>query len=47
MQKAWFVPDGKEGVRTDKVVFTDGDVALGDGVMVLRTPGHTSGNQTV
>lgn len=47
MQKAWFVADGKTGVRTDKVVFTDGDVQLGDGVMVLRTPGHTTGNQTV
>src|SRR5208282_858753 len=24
-----------------------GDYVLGDGVMVLRTPGHTSGNQTL
>ncbi len=47
LQKAWFVADGKAGVRTEKIVFTDGDVLLGDGVMVLRTPGHTSGNQTV
>jgi hypothetical protein len=29
------------------VVFTDGDLQLGDGVMLLRTPGHTSGNQTL
>lgn len=46
-QKAWFVRDGKLGVRMNDVILTDGDVALGDGVMLLRTPGHTSGNQTL
>jgi glyoxylase-like metal-dependent hydrolase (beta-lactamase superfamily II) len=47
MQKAWFVADGKRGVRTEKVVLTEGDFQLGDGVLLLRTPGHTSGNQTL
>lgn len=46
-QRAWFVRDGKRGVRMDKVELTDGDVALGDGVMLLRSPGHTTGNQTL
>src|SRR5262249_32124348 len=46
-QQAWFVRDGKRGVRTENVVLTDGDLLLGDGVMLLRTPGHTSGNQTL
>jgi hypothetical protein len=46
-QRAWFVRDGKLDVRTDNVVLTSGDHALGDGVMLLRTPGHTSGNQTL
>ncbi|MBX3191296.1 MAG: hypothetical protein KF819_30140 [Labilithrix sp.] len=46
-QRAWFVRDGKMGVRTDGVIFTNDDLALGDGVMLLRTPGHTSGNQTL
>lgn len=46
-QKAWFVRDGKLGVRMENVVLTDGDLALGDGVMLLRTPGHTTGNQTL
>ena len=46
-QKAWFVRDGKMGVRTSDVVLTGGDHSLGDGVMLLRTPGHTSGNQTL
>src|SRR5688572_3846816 len=46
-QKAWFVRDGKLGVKQENVVFTDGDLMLGDGVMLVRTPGHTSGNQTL
>ncbi len=47
MQRAWFVPDGKRGVRTENVVLTEGDFWLGDGVLLLSTPGHTSGNQTL
>ena len=47
MQKAWFVRDGKLGVRMKNVLLTAGDLALGDGVMLLRTPGHTAGNQTL
>jgi len=46
-QKAWFVRDGKLGVRTENVVLTEGSHHLGDGVMLLATPGHTSGNQTL
>jgi glyoxylase-like metal-dependent hydrolase (beta-lactamase superfamily II) len=46
-QKAWFVRDGKMGVRMNNLVLTAGDHMLGDGVMLLRTPGHTSGNQTL
>jgi hypothetical protein len=47
VQRAFFVHDGKKNVATDKVLFTAGDLLLGDGVMLLRTPGHTSGNQTL
>ncbi len=47
LQRPWFVPDGKKAVRTERVVLLEGDVALGDGVMLLRTPGHTAGNQTL
>jgi len=46
-QRAWFVADGKRDVATSRVAFTAGDLALGDGVLLLRTPGHTSGNQTL
>jgi hypothetical protein len=47
LQRAWFVERGKSGVRTEKLVLTSGDLLLGDGLMLLRTPGHTSGNQTL
>lgn len=46
-QRAWFVRDGKRNAKTDRVAFTSCDLALGDGVMLVRTPGHTSGNQTL
>ncbi len=47
MQRAWFIRDGKRGVPAAKVALTNRDLSLGDGVMLLRTPGHTSGNQTL
>lgn len=47
MQRAWFVPEGRTGVDTGRVCLTDGDLALGDGVALVRTPGHTVGNQTL
>lgn len=47
IQRAWFVPDGKHGVPEDRVVLTSADLALGDGVVLLRTPGHSTGNQTL
>jgi hypothetical protein len=47
LQRAWFVEDGKRAVCQEKVALTAGDLLLGDGVMLLRTPGHTSGNQTL
>lgn len=45
-QRAWFVRDGKKGVRTGQLALA-GDLALGDGVLLVGTPGHTSGNQTL
>jgi hypothetical protein len=47
LQRAWFVRDGRAGVNTTRVAFTSGDLMLGDGVMLLRTPGQTAGNQTL
>lgn len=47
IQRAWFVPDGKHDVPLDRVVLTDADLSLGEGLLLLRTPGHTTGNQTL
>ncbi len=47
MQQAWFVRDGKRGIPQERVVLTDNDLSLGRGALLLRTPGHTSGNQTL
>jgi hypothetical protein len=47
LQRAFYVAEGRTGVQTSRVVFTDGDLVLGDGVYLVRTPGHTSGNQTL
>src|SRR5690606_4644737 len=47
MQTAWFVHEGKRGVPMDRVVLTEDDLWLGPGCLLLRTPGHTSGNQTL
>ena len=47
MQWAWYVGTDLADVRLDRVVELDGDVELGEGVAVLRTPGHTDGNQSL
>lgn len=47
LQRGWYVAEGKRGVGLDRVVLTEGDLELGDGVFLLRTPGHTPGNQTL
>jgi hypothetical protein len=45
LQRAWFVPEGKAGVPEERVVLFDAD--LGEGLVLVRTPGHTRGNQTL
>lgn len=47
VQRAWFVPGGKAGVPLERVILTDADLWLGQGAVLLRTPGHSSGNQTL
>jgi hypothetical protein len=47
LQRAWFVPEGRARVNTDRVVLTRADLQLGEGVLLLRTPGHSLGNQTL
>ncbi|MDW8248764.1 MAG: hypothetical protein RMJ98_05590 [Myxococcales bacterium] len=47
LQRAWFQADGKRNLRTENVVLTRSDLELGAGVWILRTHGHTVGNQTL
>jgi hypothetical protein len=47
LERASFLREGKAGVGTARIAFTSGDRILGDGVMLLRTPGRTQGSQTL
>lgn len=47
LQRAWFIPEGKRGLPQDRVILTDTDLALGQSCLLLQTPGHTTGNQTL
>jgi hypothetical protein len=47
LHRPFFLAAGKRGVPEERVVLLDDDVQLGDGVMLLRTRGHTSGHQTL
>jgi glyoxylase-like metal-dependent hydrolase (beta-lactamase superfamily II) len=44
LQRPWYLPDGVRGVPAERIVACDGDVLLGKGVALVRTPGHTAGN---
>jgi hypothetical protein len=47
MQWAWYVEGGLEHAREDNHMLIDGDVELGRGVAIVRTPGHTDGNHSL
>lgn len=47
LQRPFFLASGKRDVCEDRVVATHGDLKLGDGVFLVRTPGHTPGHQTL
>jgi hypothetical protein len=44
LQRPWYIPEGVRHVSADRIVVCDGDVLLGKGVALMRTPGHTVGN---
>ena len=46
-QLPWYQPETYVDVPPDRVVALDGDVVLGPGVAIIRTPGHASGNQSL
>jgi hypothetical protein len=47
MQWAWYVQGALDCTIEDNHLLIDGDVELGDGVAIIRTPGHTDGNQSL
>jgi hypothetical protein len=44
LQRTWYVEDGVRGVPGQRIVVCDGDLLLGGGVALVRSPGHTVGN---
>jgi len=42
----WYCPNGLDGVPEDRIIQLDGDVMIGDGLALIRTPGHTDGNHS-
>ncbi len=47
LQKTWYVPGAMNGVEDASVECFGCDLMLGEGVALLRTPGHTEGNHTI
>lgn len=46
-QADWYCPNGTRGIDPARVVLLDDDVMLGEGVALVRTPGHTMGNHSL
>ena len=42
----WYCPNGLAGVPESRIIQLDGDVMIGDGLALIRTPGHTVGNHS-
>jgi glyoxylase-like metal-dependent hydrolase (beta-lactamase superfamily II) len=47
LQKDWYVADALAGIPAARLLPLDGDVLVGDGVALVRTPGHTLGNHSI
>ncbi|MCO5168898.1 MAG: hypothetical protein M9894_21370 [Planctomycetes bacterium] len=46
LQAQWYCPQGCDGIDPERLLLIDGDVRLGEGVALVRTPGHTEGNHS-
>ena len=46
-QRDWYIADALAGVAPDRLMPLDSDVLVGDGVALVRTPGHTVGNHSI
>jgi glyoxylase-like metal-dependent hydrolase (beta-lactamase superfamily II) len=47
LQRDWYIADALKGVPTGRLQPLDSDVEVGDGVTLVRTPGHTAGNHSI
>jgi hypothetical protein len=47
LQRDWYCADAIAGIAPERFIVLDGDVRLGEGVAIVRTPGHTIGNHTI
>ncbi len=45
-QADWYCPNGTDDVDPSRVILLDGDTMVGDGLALVRTPGHTAGNHS-
>ncbi|MEM7620209.1 MAG: hypothetical protein AAF228_07065 [Pseudomonadota bacterium] len=46
-QKDWYCPSGISDIDPKRLVFFEGDLHLGEGVVLMHTPGHTEGNHSL
>ncbi len=47
IQAPWYQPETYRDLRPEAILPLDGDVILGEGVALLSTPGHATGNQSL
>jgi len=47
LQVEWYIPDALTGIAADRIVALDGDYLIGGGFALVRSPGHTVGNQSL
>jgi glyoxylase-like metal-dependent hydrolase (beta-lactamase superfamily II) len=47
LQHQWYIPESLAGVPAERIVPFDRDLLLGEGVALVRTPGHTDGNHSI
>jgi hypothetical protein len=47
LQRPWYQPETFVDLDPERLLPIDGDLLLGPGVAVVRTPGHATGNQTL
>ena len=47
LQADWYLPNALDGIPADRIVAVDRDVLVGEGLALVRTPGHTAGNHSI